>query len=1156
MLWKSIFATAILATKALTEAQDVVTVTKTVYESNQCLEDYAKKILPNNPTGLTTGIPVVILYEPKTEEGQNQQHQSTQQQQSTKQSTQQSTQHHQSVQQHSNQQTHTYSFKGSNYVTKSTNKKTKNLVVTSSHTTTAIAYTTICQRNGCETSTYTTVITDPSIFSTIHPVSETGTKEVTFQTTNVKTAETTTSTIFSATTTPNSTYTPSTSMTVSSTSIENPVSSQSVVSSSKSVSIDISSITAPVTVGGESTKSSSSNSTTSHSESSNHAVATTTSIVSSLIETTDSKGSTFTTVSSSTLTIVSTNTQAATTSLTSSFESSSTSSLSSIIGYLNSTSEMGTSSMVSSESLSEIESSASGLTVSPSESSEIVSSLLSESSMSSQPLMSSESTGESSILSSTVSSVASSEIEETSSTQETSSAQESKEPAVETHICYSGDLFSAVDTSAPPSVFSRNQIPLSIPSGVNNNGKPIGTNKFYTNLVINSQDLMVYPLPYALYWSKSNYYGFGVQHINLDQRVFGTQNTNNPGVPSYYYDPTNNGEIIFSATSFDEDSMEMKVTDMNDMSALVSLSSSANDEINHLDIPLVQGMGFATAIYNGNLNPLLNSLYGFKELTLENSDALLSNVLKYRATLLNDIEWLIYVTLPESDSDFELEVSNTYSIEGTGSVDGLIIQVAIAPEDSDKDAYYDAAAGIYVTSASVSGSVVCDTAASYKIGYETKGSSSSGKPLIFALPHHLDALTGDVLGAATGITVASTTKGNMVGFLTDELAFSETINYDVEFLPWLPSLNGPLTYSEEQLTLLASSANHELAVDIKSSVANMNSNYFSGKVIDKYAQILLVVSDIIQDEEVTKDALDAMKEAFDVFLNNEQYYPLMYDTKFGGITSTSAQNGDTGADFGAAYYNDHDFHYGYFIHAAAVVGYVDKKLNGTWAEDNKDWVNSLVRDTSNPSTNDVYFPVSRMFDWYSGHSWATGVFNTYKNIESSSESLHHAAALKLWGKVIGDQSLEARGGLMLAIMTRSYNDYFYFKSDNTVQPSEILPNKVSGIFFENKIDYTTFFGTPDQHPEYVHGIHMLPITPSTALARIPSYVQEEWNEQIESFIDNVSDGWLGILKLNQAFIDPRSSYEFFASDDWSDSYLDNGQSRTWSLAFSGIYNSL
>lgn len=170
--------------------------------------------------------------------------------------------------------------------------------------------------------------------------------------------------------------------------------------------------------------------------------------------------------------------------------------------------------------------------------------------------------------------------------------------------------------------------------------------------------------------------------------------------------------------------------------------------------------------------------------------------------------------------------------------------------------------------------------------------------------------------------------------------------------------------------------------------------------------------------------------------------------------------------------------------------------------------------------------------------------------------MHHAAALKLWGKVIGDQSLEARGGLMLAIMIRSYNDYFYYKSDNTVEPLEILPNKVSGIFFENKIDYTTFFGTPDKYPQYVQGIHMLPITPSTALARIPSYVQEEWDDQVETFIDNVTDGWLGILRLNQAFIDPKSSYEFFASDSWSDDYLDNGQSRTWSLAFSGIYSSL
>ena len=45
--------------------------------------------------------------------------------------------------------------------------------------------------------------------------------------------------------------------------------------------------------------------------------------------------------------------------------------------------------------------------------------------------------------------------------------------------------------------------------------------------------------------------------------------------------------------------MHMKVSQMAELSALVTLSSSSNDESNYLDIPLVQGMGFVTGIYNG-----------------------------------------------------------------------------------------------------------------------------------------------------------------------------------------------------------------------------------------------------------------------------------------------------------------------------------------------------------------------------------------------------------------------------------------------------------------------------------------------------------------------------------------------------------------------------
>ena len=71
--------------------------------------------------------------------------------------------------------------------------------------------------------------------------------------------------------------------------------------------------------------------------------------------------------------------------------------------------------------------------------------------------------------------------------------------------------------------------------------------------------------------------------------------------------------------------------------------------------------------------------------------------------------------------------------------------------------------------------------------------------------------------------------------------------------------------------------------------------------------------------------------------------------------------------------NDHHFHYGYFILCAAVIGHLDP----SWVAPNKDYVNALLRDIANPSSQDKFFPVSRNFDWYHGHSWAHGLFETF-----------------------------------------------------------------------------------------------------------------------------------------------------------------------------------
>ncbi|KAF5099705.1 hypothetical protein D0Z03_000966 [Geotrichum reessii] len=258
---------------------------------------------------------------------------------------------------------------------------------------------------------------------------------------------------------------------------------------------------------------------------------------------------------------------------------------------------------------------------------------------------------------------------------------------------------------------------------------------------------------------------------------------------------------------------------------------------------------------------------------------------------------------------------------------------------------------------------------------------------------------------------------------------------------------------------------------------------------------------------------------------------------------------DPMADFGSSYYNDHHFHYGYLIHAAAVIGKLDGDLNsGTWVRDNKEFVNSLVRDVANPSEADKYFPMWRMFDWYAGHSWAKGLFVSFdgKDEESSSEDVHFAYSMKLWGRVVGDGALEARGDLMLAVMRRSLNTYMLYTNDNQVMPKRLVPNKVSGILFENKVDYTTYFGT---NPEYIQGIHMIPVTSVSSYIRNPSFVEEEWNQKLSALVGGLQDGWRGILMMNRALSNPAESLAFFQAESFDKRWLDGGMSLSWAIAY-------
>lgn len=102
--------------------------------------------------------------------------------------------------------------------------------------------------------------------------------------------------------------------------------------------------------------------------------------------------------------------------------------------------------------------------------------------------------------------------------------------------------------------------------------------------------------------------------------------------------------------------------------------------------------------------------------------------------------------------------------------------------------------------------------------------------------------------------------------------------------------------------------------------------------------------------------------------------------------------------------------------------------------------------------------------------------------------------------------------------------------------------------FENKIDHTTYFGS---NPEYIEGIHMLPLMPFSTMTRTSQFVKEEWDTYFSSGrVDSVAGGWRGILYANLAIIDAATSYKWFSKPDFDMSYLDGGASLTWYLTYS------
>ena len=711
------------------------------------------------------------------------------------------------------------------------------------------------------------------------------------------------------------------------------------------------------------------------------------------------------------------------------------------------------------------------------------------------------------------------------------------------------NIFQPIASGAPPPQISQRSDHPVPRAGIQQQQQRLQTNKFYANLFLGDQTNAVWTHPYSLAWSggggQTDSYGMAISHIDRNQIPGGPADGSDRAEWGFFAAPLGIQSIVLSAaelvagTTLTTDSLEAFSVNAN----LVAPGGS-NPVIT---MPLVQGMAFVTASYNSG-TPLIQTGLGFENLTYIGSIGN-GGTYKYRATLTGGFTWLIYVTpATEEYSQNSFTVLDPTTIQGPSGFGG-VIQVAKVPENSaNADDVYDSSAGAYATSATISGSVQ-GTTGSYTLSWNKAGAAGQSL-LMFALPHHVESLSYGDSNSITDLQLITTTKGMATAVHGNSWTLTESeLPITMGFNPWSPTRGDITTLPSDAIQAIQLAGDAELRESVANQ-SNVGSMYYDGKALAKFAAIVYVLHELADNVTLALTGLQQLQSAFALHINNQQTFPLVYDTQWGGVVSVSTYlTGNNGDDFGNTYYNDHHFHFGYFVYAAAIIGYLDPAwLNsGT----NKAFIDALVRDFANSVVDDEYYPFSRSFDWYNGHSWAKGLFPSAdgKDQESSSEDTMASLAVKMWGRTNNDKNMEARGNLMLSIQARSLRQYYLYTSENSAQPPQFIGNKVAGILFDNKCDHTTYFGN---NIEYIQGIHMLPLLPMSTLIRSQTFVQQEWDAfDFSNYAPTVQSGWRGVLMANLAIIDPTTSYNFFsnASGDFMLDMLDGGASQTWYLAW-------
>ena len=286
-----------------------------------------------------------------------------------------------------------------------------------------------------------------------------------------------------------------------------------------------------------------------------------------------------------------------------------------------------------------------------------------------------------------------------------------------------------------------------------------------------------------------------------------------------------------------------------------------------------------------------------------------------------------------------------------------------------------------------------------------------------------------------------------------------TFTYPVHsMLPFFPA---PLEWKED----FSASRMAELNADYAKRGSFGGDTYWGGKGLTQMAHYMtfaLQMGDTATFRMTKQRLKQTLIDWYTYTPGEERFYFARYPRWGALIGMDPSYDSDT--------FNDHHFHYGYFVYASAILCLLDDDFRTQYGP----MAREVARDYANwqRSADEPWF---RTLDPYCGHSFAGGLGNggNGNGQESTSEAIQGWGGVYMLGAALQDHDMLEAGIMGYTLETRATAEYWFDRKRRNIDFTKYHHPYCCNLTMQGVGWWTWFSGDP----VWMHSIQWLPISP-------------------------------------------------------------------------------